>query len=65
MFTLYVKILAAEEEQNRRTAESFLHEMRAEIARSTADLTLQQRTELAATVDYIDSRMKERLDNWG
>ncbi len=53
--------LAEAEKQNRRTAESFLHEMRAEIARSTADLTLQQRTELTTAVDIIDSRMKERL----
>lgn len=53
--------LMAAEEQNHRMAENFLQEARAEIDHSRTDLTQQQRIELAAAVDYIDSRLKERL----
>lgn len=53
--------LRAAEEQNRRTTESFLREVRAEITGSRTDLTLQQQTELAAALDRVDSRMTGRL----
>jgi anti-sigma factor RsiW len=53
--------LKAAEEQNRRTAESFLQEVRAEIAQSHTDLTQQQKAELTAALDRVDSRMAGRL----
>jgi hypothetical protein len=53
--------LQAAEEQNRRAAEGFLQEVRAEITRSRTDLTQQQKTELAAALDRMDSRMTGRL----
>jgi hypothetical protein len=55
------EFLAAAEEQNRRTAESFLQEVRAEISRSRTDLTQRQKTELTAALDRIDTRMTGRL----
>lgn len=55
------EFLKAADEQNRRGAESFLQEVRAEIARSRAELTQQQKTELTAAIDRIDSRMTGRL----
>jgi hypothetical protein len=53
--------LKAAEEQNRQTAESLLQAVRAEVARSRTDLTQQQKTELAAVLDRLDSRMTRRL----
>jgi hypothetical protein len=53
--------LEAAEEQNRRTEENFLLKVRAEIARSRTDLTLQQKAELTAALDRMDSRMTGRL----
>ncbi len=55
------EILRAAEEQNRRTTESFLQEVRAEIARSNTDLTQQQKTVLTAALDRVDSRVAGRL----
>jgi hypothetical protein len=53
--------LKAADAQNRRTAESFLQEVRAEIARSRTDLTQQQKADLTAALDRMDSRMTGRL----
>jgi uncharacterized membrane protein len=53
--------LKAAEEQNRRTAESFLQEVRTEIARSRTDLRQQQKAELTAALERLDSRMSGRL----
>ena len=38
-----------------------MQEVRAEIARSRTDLTQQQKTELTAALDRVDSRMTGRL----
>ena len=53
--------LKAAEEQNRRTQENFLQEVRVEIARSRTDLTQQQKAELTAALDRMDSRITGRL----
>jgi hypothetical protein len=53
--------LKASEEQSRRTAENLLQEVRAEIVRSGRDLTQQQKTELTAALERVDSRMTGRL----
>jgi anti-sigma factor RsiW len=54
--------LQAAEEQSRRTTITYMQEVRAEIARSRTDLTQQQRAELTAALDRIDSRMNGRIN---
>lgn len=54
-------ILSASEEQNRRTSETLLQAMRAEIALSQTELTQQQKAELTAAIDRVDSRVAGRL----
>ena len=54
--------LKAAEEQNRRAEENFLQAVRVEIARSRTDLTQQQKAELTAALDRMDSRIKGGLN---
>jgi hypothetical protein len=54
-------ILKSAEEKNREAGASWLQEARAEIARSRADLTRQQQTELTAALARLDSRFTGRL----
>jgi hypothetical protein len=58
---LKTDFLKAAEEQDRRTAESFLQEVRTEISLARTDLTQQQKAELTAALDRMDSRMTGRL----
>jgi uncharacterized membrane protein len=58
---LKTDFLKAAQAQNQRAAGSFLQEVRAEIARSHTDLTQQQKAELTAALDRVDSRMTRRL----
>ena len=53
--------LKAAEEQNHRTEANFLQAVRVEIARSRTDLTQQQKAELTAVLDRMDSRITGRL----
>ena len=55
------EFLEAADEQNLRTVENFLQEVRAEIAHSNAELTQQQKTELAAALNRMDGRLTGRL----
>jgi Putative zinc-finger len=50
-------ILKAAEEKNSEAREIFLQEVRAEIARSRADLSQQQKAELAAAVTRMETRI--------
>jgi hypothetical protein len=53
--------LKAAEQKNREARTNWLQEVRAEIARSRAELTQQQRTELTAALIRTDSRLTARL----
>jgi hypothetical protein len=53
--------LKSAEEQNRRTVEGYLREVRAEIALTRTDLTQQQKAELIAALDHMDSRIAGRM----
>jgi len=54
-------ILKTAEEQNRQTEEGLLQEVRAEIERFRTELTQQQKAELTAAIDRVDSRMTGRM----
>lgn len=54
-------ILKAAEQKNREAGSLWLQEVRAEMARSQSDLTQQQKTELTAAMNRLDSRMTGRL----
>jgi len=54
--------LKAAEEQNNQARAAWLQEAQAEIARSRTDLTQQQKTELMAAMNRLDSRWTGRLN---
>jgi hypothetical protein len=54
--------LKAAEEQNSQARAAWLQEVQAEIVRSRTDLTQQQKAELAAAVNRLDSRWTGRLN---
>ncbi len=58
---LKADILKAAELKNQEARIGWLQEVKAEIARSNADLTEQQRTDLTAALNRMDSRMTGRL----
>lgn len=55
------EFLKSAEEQNLRTMEGHLQEVRTEINAIQIDLTLRQKAELTAALDRLDSRMAGRL----
>jgi uncharacterized protein YdaU (DUF1376 family) len=53
--------LKAAEQQNQNALAIWSQEMRTEIARSRAELTQQQKTELTAALNRLDTRIKGRV----